>query len=58
MAGVEGLEPTTLGLEIRCSIHLSYTPALREHDSGAFGGKSNAPTLNRNLHAVKSRELG
>ena len=26
MAGVEGLEPPTLGLEIRCSIHLSYTP--------------------------------
>ena len=28
MAGVEGLEPPTLGLEIRCSIRLSYTPAL------------------------------
>ncbi len=28
MAGVEGLEPPTLGLEIRCSIHLSYTPTL------------------------------
>ena len=27
LAGVEGLEPPTLGLEIRCSIHLSYTPA-------------------------------
>jgi Phage integrase family len=27
MVGVEGLEPPTLGLEIRCSIHLSYTPA-------------------------------
>ena len=26
MAGVEGLEPPTHGLEIRCSIHLSYTP--------------------------------
>ena len=26
MAGVEGLEPPTLGLEIRCSIRLSYTP--------------------------------
>ena len=26
MAGVEGLEPPTLGLEIRCSILLSYTP--------------------------------
>jgi hypothetical protein len=27
MAGVEGLEPPTLGLEIRCSILLSYTPS-------------------------------
>ena len=26
VAGVEGLEPPTLGLEIRCSILLSYTP--------------------------------
>ena len=26
MAGVEGLEPPTHGLEIRCSILLSYTP--------------------------------
>ncbi len=26
MAGVEGLEPPALGLEIRCSILLSYTP--------------------------------
>ena len=28
MAGVEGLEPPAHGLEIRCSIHLSYTPNL------------------------------
>ena len=28
VVGVEGLEPTTLGLEIRCSIQLSYTPTL------------------------------
>ena len=27
MAGVEGLEPSTHGLEGRCSIQLSYTPA-------------------------------
>ena len=27
VAGVEGLEPPTHGLEIRCSIRLSYTPA-------------------------------
>jgi hypothetical protein len=36
LAGVEGLEPPTLGLEIRCSIHLSYTPVARPlpNDSG------------------------
>ena len=27
MVGAAGLEPATLGLEIRCSIHLSYAPA-------------------------------
>ena len=26
MAGVEGLEPTTHGLTVRCSNRLSYTP--------------------------------
>jgi hypothetical protein len=30
VAGVEGLEPPTLGLEIRCSILLSYTPTIGE----------------------------
>ena len=28
MVGAAGLEPATLGLEIRCSIRLSYAPAL------------------------------
>lgn len=28
MVGAAGLEPATLGLEIQCSIRLSYAPAL------------------------------
>ena len=28
MVGAAGLEPATVGLEIRCSIRLSYAPAL------------------------------
>jgi hypothetical protein len=28
VVGAAGLEPATLGLEIRCSIRLSYAPAL------------------------------
>ena len=28
MVGAAGIEPATLGLEIRCSIRLSYAPAL------------------------------
>ncbi len=31
MAGAAGLEPATLCLEGRCSIHLSYAPALEGH---------------------------
>jgi hypothetical protein len=42
MVGVEGFEPPAVGLEIRCSIQLSYTPALAQHDSHAPIGKSNA----------------
>jgi hypothetical protein len=29
MVGAAGIEPATLGLEIRCSIRLSYAPGLR-----------------------------
>ena len=28
MVGAAGLEPATLGLEIRCSIRLSYAPVV------------------------------
>jgi hypothetical protein len=44
VVGVEGLEPPTVGLEIRCSILLSYTPTLRQYDSDAAGAKSNCAT--------------
>ena len=30
VVGAAGLEPATLGLEIQCSIHLSYAPSLRD----------------------------
>ena len=37
MVGAAGIEPATLGLEIRCSIRLSYAPskihALRFYDT-------------------------
>jgi hypothetical protein len=49
---VEGLEPPTLGLEIRCSIHLSYTPTIlskyyhtvmcRKHGNASWGGVGEA----------------
>ncbi len=41
LAGVGRLELPTLGLEIRCSVLLSYTPKLYGHDSDRRGGKSN-----------------
>ena len=28
LVGAAGIEPATLGLEIRCSIHLSYAPSM------------------------------
>ena len=41
LAGVAGLEPAALGLEIRCSIQLSYTPALPAQTSlTESGGKA------------------
>jgi hypothetical protein len=30
MVGAAGIEPATVGLEIRCSIRLSYAPAILE----------------------------
>jgi hypothetical protein len=29
LVGAAGIEPATTGLEIRCSIHLSYAPVIR-----------------------------
>gem|GEM_PF-3723155 len=37
LVGVEGFEPPTVGLEIRCSILLSYTPFVVIADDRAFG---------------------
>ena len=45
VAGVEGLEPPTLGLEIRCSILLSYTPAPNERYVPPYGSKKPAGAL-------------
>ena len=45
MAGVEGLEPPNLGLEIRCSILLSYTPEVLFDDSGRTLEQSNLRTF-------------
>ncbi len=42
VAGVEGLEPPTLGLEIRCSIQLSYTPE-RTYTTQVFSASVVAP---------------
>ncbi len=51
MAGVEGLEPPTHGLEIRCSIRLSYTPPRAW--LAAFGGISpNASSGRSFLHNI------
>jgi hypothetical protein len=58
MVGVEGLEPPAVGLEIRCSIQLSYTPASFGHDSGALGRKSNATSAAPLGAEGSERELG
>jgi hypothetical protein len=46
MVGAAGIEPATLGLEIRCSIRLSYAPsksyvhALSDRVGGAFSTRA------------------
>jgi hypothetical protein len=40
VVGVAGLEPATLGLEIRCSIQLSYTPQSLEFMIATRAGAS------------------
>jgi hypothetical protein len=37
LVGPAGIEPATLGLEIRCSIRLSYGPALTKHSINNLG---------------------
>ena len=48
MVGAAGLEPATLGLEGRCSIHLSYapecgSPSILMHSGRYFPGKGSQP---------------
>jgi hypothetical protein len=42
VVGPAGLEPATLGLEIRCSIRLSYGPSTTYEDCDLFGAGSGA----------------
>jgi hypothetical protein len=39
MVGAAGIEPATTGLEIRCSIRLSYAPSTTYGRSGLAGGR-------------------
>ena len=36
LVGAAGVEPATLGLEIRCSIRLSYAPAVKQLITDAY----------------------
>ena len=55
MASPVGLEPTTCGLEVRCSVRLSYRDALSSrhpiHDSAA-----NLQAKPRTLHSLSVKE--
>ena len=53
MVGPEGIEPPTLGLEIRCSIHLSYGPGLRV-TCESCGTKSRVPSEDSVLASMRS----
>ena len=37
MVGAAGIEPATAGLEIRCSIRLSYAPSREEYSTRSWG---------------------
>ena len=56
MAGAAGLEPTTYGLEIRCSIRLSYAPSKERHDDDA--GSPGKPEISYNINYLPLVFLG
>jgi hypothetical protein len=43
MVGAAGIEPATAGLEIRCSIRLSYAPSCRDYSTRSRGYPKRAP---------------
>ena len=43
LVGAAGLEPATLGLEGRCSIHLSYAPGCYSSNLAYFPGNGSQP---------------
>ena len=69
VVGAAGIEPATAGLEIRCSIRLSYAPSITYKRSafpgGRFGGSWEGPYEKTNTklpptvaHLAAARRIG